>query len=66
MRKLEVEVAFVFGQEVYIKTDLDQQLGQVTAVTIREGNIMYEITRNMMITWCNSFELSIERNDNLL
>ena len=66
MRKLEVEVAFVFGQEVYIKTDLDQQLGQVTAVTIREGNIMYEITRNMMITWCNSFELSTEGNDDLI
>ena len=66
MAELLVNVDFQFGDEVYIKTDLEQRLGIVTAVQLRQGSVAYEISRDLVITWVHSFEMSVEKNNDLL
>lgn len=62
MKKLELEVEFFFGDEVYVKTDPDMALGQISAALVKPGNsILYEVTRDLVISYHNAFELTSEK-----
>lgn len=54
---------FDFGQEVFLKTDIDQKMRIVTGICIRpNGWISYELSCGTESRWHNDFEISTEKN----
>lgn len=53
---------FEIGQEVYFRTDPQQQPNLITGIMIKQDGILYEVSFVNQSSWHYSFELSSERN----
>lgn len=61
MKKQWVEIEFEIGDQVYLKTDQDQQLRIVTALSVREGaRVNYELSCGITTSWHSGFEISAD------
>ena len=58
-----IDNKYEFGQEVYLKTDVDQRVRIVTSLIIRpNGCISYELSCGVDTRWHYDFEISTEKN----
>lgn len=57
-----IEPEFEIGQEVFFRTDPEQLANMVTAIMIKKGAILYEVSFVTQSSWHYAFELSSERN----
>ena len=52
---------FELKQTVYLKTDTEQSPRIVTAMTIRDTSIIYELSCGTVTTWHIAYEISEDR-----
>jgi hypothetical protein len=50
------------GDPVYLRTDPDQHMRIITAIVLREGGTMYEVSYGMMANSHSACELSETKN----
>jgi hypothetical protein len=50
------------GQTVYLRTDVDQRSRIVTAITVTQSGVSYELSCGVDKTWHFPIEISTERN----
>lgn len=65
MSKSNVQVCefkFSIGDIVYLKTDVDQDPRMVTAMTLRQTGIIYELSIDSRTSWHIDLEISTEKN----
>ena len=55
-----IDNKFKIGQEVYIKTDIDQKKRIVTSIIISRNEIQYQLSCGVESSWCYDFEISKE------
>ena len=54
---------FEFGEQVYLKTDKEQDARIVTAICIRgNGSLTYELHCGEKSSWHSDIEISVEKN----
>lgn len=54
-----VDNKYEFGQEVYLKTDVDQKIRLVTGLLVRpNGSMSYELSCGTECRWHYDFEIS--------
>lgn len=53
-----VDTQHEFGDVVYIKHDPEQREFMVTAITVRPGVIVYELSAGQTTLWLQSFEIT--------
>lgn len=56
------DTQFELGQEVFLKTDIDQQKRLITGICIRPTGINYELTCGANSSWHYDFEILIEKD----
>lgn len=56
-----IDNEFDINQEVFLKTDVEQSLRLVTAITIRQEAVVYELSCGVMSSWHSPFEISEHR-----
>lgn len=52
----------ILGEEVYLKTDREQQKRIVTQITERDGGWIFNLSLNTSDSWHYGFEISKERD----
>jgi hypothetical protein len=58
-----IDNKFEIGQEVYLKTDIDQKLRIITAILVLPGNCYrYELSCGTDCRWFYEFEITSEKN----
>lgn len=58
-----IDNKYGFGQEVYLKTDIDQRVRIITGMLLRpNGLISYELSCGTDTRWHYDFEISTEKN----
>lgn len=57
-----IENDFNIGDEVYLKTDVDQHVRLVTSFNVRTERITYELSCGTNTSWHEPFEISAERD----
>lgn len=57
-----IDNKYKLKQEVYLTTDEDQRKRVVTAITIRQGGIIYELSCGTQTSSHYDFEISAEEN----
>lgn len=60
-----IDEKFQLGQVVYVKTDIEQSPGMVTAINIRPGHVTYLVTTGDSSVCFYDFELSAEKSNAL-
>lgn len=60
-----IDEKFQLGQIVYVKTDLDQRPGMVTAINVRPGHVTYLVTSGDISVCFYDFEISLEKSSEL-
>jgi hypothetical protein len=61
MRKI-IEVEYVIGSLVYLRTDPEQLVFIVTGYLVRDGYILYELTQGMTTMLATAIEISETKN----
>lgn len=62
MMQKTINVAFEIGTPVYLTTDPDQHMRIITAIVLRQGGTMYEVSYGVMANAHSACELSTEKN----
>lgn len=62
MVELTIKVAYEVGAQVYLITDPDQHIRIVTAVVLRQGGVVYELSYGLMANAHSSCEISNTKN----
>lgn len=56
---------FEIGQEVFVKTDPDQYVRQVTGILVTPGGVLqYRVAIDSSVSWFYNFELSENKHLN--
>ena len=60
---MTIKTKYDFEQEVYLRTDADQQLHVITEIIVKPGNlILYELTCGHEASTHYEFEISTEKS----
>ena len=62
MKKLTLTINYEVGDTVFVKTDIDQQQRIVTGISIRNNDILYQVSCGIEISEHYDFELSSNIN----
>lgn len=58
-----IDNKFQIGQEVFLKTDIEQKKRIVSAIIVRTGNcVYYEVCCGTESKWHYDFEMSLEKD----
>lgn len=57
-----IDNLFEISQEVYLKTDPEQNTRLVTSINIRKGRMIYELSFGASTSWHEDFEISVEKD----
>lgn len=57
-----IGAAFDLGESVYLRTDPDQRMRLVTAISIRPGRATYELSFATTTSWHDVAEISRDRD----
>lgn len=56
------EIKFKIGETAYLRTDIEQRERFVTAISIRQNSIMYELSYNTESRYHYDFEISKKKD----
>lgn len=59
---MKIDNRYSIGDEVYVKTDTDQNMHIVTAIVISPQALLYQVTNMGETIECYDFELSAEED----
>jgi len=62
MKQLQINIAHNIGDPVYLITDPDQHMRIVTAIVLRQGGMLYEVSYGMSANTHSACELSETKN----
>ena len=54
-----MDIDFEIGDEVYLKTDVDQSKRIITGIALKQTGILYELCCGTSSSWHYSFEISV-------
>lgn len=57
-----IDLKFKIGQDVYLKTDVDQKTRLIVGINIKPDGINYELSCADTSSWHFDFEISKEKN----
>ena len=58
----QIFTKFSIGEQVYLKTDLDQVERFITGITIRQGSIQYALAFDETESWHYDFEIDTDKD----
>lgn len=59
---MKIETEYSIREKVYLVTDPDQNQRIITAISIRENGISYELACGSSSSWHYGFEISTDKN----